>query len=80
MFFKSKLSIFASTLFVLMSLNVHSTVVEIRTSLGTIEVNLFDILSWDLRYKLSGFLELSGLKLSVDVNLFDILFPTVRIS
>jgi len=42
MFFKSKLSIFASTLFVLMSLNVHSTVVEIRTSLGTIEVNLFD--------------------------------------
>ena len=25
-----------------MSLNVHSTVVEIRTSLGTIEVNLFD--------------------------------------
>ena len=42
MFFKSKLSIFASTLLVLMSLNVHSTVVEIRTSLGTIEVNLFD--------------------------------------
>jgi peptidyl-prolyl cis-trans isomerase A (cyclophilin A) len=42
MFFKSNLSIFASTLCVLMSLNVHSTVVEIRTSLGIIEVNLFD--------------------------------------
>jgi peptidyl-prolyl cis-trans isomerase A (cyclophilin A) len=42
MFFKSKLSVFASTLFFLMSLNVHSTVVEIRTSLGIIEVNLFD--------------------------------------
>jgi peptidyl-prolyl cis-trans isomerase A (cyclophilin A) len=42
MFFKSKPIVFASTLCVLLSLNVQSTIVEIRTSLGTIEVNLFD--------------------------------------
>jgi len=42
MFFKSKPIVFASTFFVLLSLNVQSTIVEIRTSLGIIEVNLFD--------------------------------------
>jgi peptidyl-prolyl cis-trans isomerase A (cyclophilin A) len=42
MFFKSKPIVFASTLCVLLSLNVQSTIVEIRTSLGIIEVNLFD--------------------------------------
>ena len=42
MSFRSKSIVFSSILFVLLSLNVQSTVVEIRTSLGTIEVNLFD--------------------------------------
>jgi peptidyl-prolyl cis-trans isomerase A (cyclophilin A) len=42
MFFKSKPIIFISTLLALLSFNVQSTVVEIRTSLGVIEVNLFD--------------------------------------
>jgi len=41
MFLKSK-AIIASTLFTLATFNVQSTVVEIRTSEGTIEVNLFD--------------------------------------
>jgi peptidyl-prolyl cis-trans isomerase A (cyclophilin A) len=42
MFFKCKSFIFSSTLFALLSFNVQSTVVEIRTSVGIIEVNLFD--------------------------------------
>jgi peptidyl-prolyl cis-trans isomerase A (cyclophilin A) len=42
MFFRSNPIVFVSTLFALLSFNVQSTVVEIRTSLGTIEVNLFD--------------------------------------
>jgi peptidyl-prolyl cis-trans isomerase A (cyclophilin A) len=42
MFFKSKPIVFISTLLALLSFNVQSTVVEIRTSLGVIEVNLFD--------------------------------------
>lgn len=42
MFFKCKSFIFSSTLIALLSFNVQSTVVEIRTSVGIIEVNLFD--------------------------------------
>lgn len=42
MFFKSISFVFFSTFFTLLSFNVQSTVVEIRTSLGIIEVNLFD--------------------------------------
>jgi peptidyl-prolyl cis-trans isomerase A (cyclophilin A) len=42
MFFKSKPIFFAVILLALLSLKVQSTVIEIRTSLGTIEVNLFD--------------------------------------
>jgi peptidyl-prolyl cis-trans isomerase A (cyclophilin A) len=42
MLFKSKPIVFISTLLALLSFNVQSTVVEIRTSLGDIEVNLFD--------------------------------------
>ena len=42
MFFKNNLFILVSALCVLLSFNVRSTIVEIRTSLGTIEVNLFD--------------------------------------
>lgn len=41
MFFRSK-PIIASALFTLAAFNVQSTVVEIQTSEGTIEVNLFD--------------------------------------
>jgi peptidyl-prolyl cis-trans isomerase A (cyclophilin A) len=40
--FKSKPIVFISTLLALLSFNVQSTVVEIRTSLGVIEVNLFN--------------------------------------
>lgn len=42
MYFRNTLIAFASPLFALFAFNVQSTVVEIRTSLGTIEVNLFD--------------------------------------
>lgn len=42
MFFKSKVIVFATTLFVLLPLNVQSTAVRISTSLGIIEVDLFD--------------------------------------
>lgn len=42
MFFKNNPFILVSALCVLLSFNVQSTIVEIRTSLGTIEVNLFD--------------------------------------
>jgi peptidyl-prolyl cis-trans isomerase A (cyclophilin A) len=42
MFFKSNPIFLASALFVLLSFNVQSTIVEIRTSLGIVEVNLFD--------------------------------------
>ena len=42
MFFTSKPIIIASTLLSLAAFNAQSTVVEIRTSEGTIEVNLFD--------------------------------------
>jgi peptidyl-prolyl cis-trans isomerase A (cyclophilin A) len=42
MFFRSNPIVLVSTLLALLSFNVQSTVVEIRTSLGTIEVNLFD--------------------------------------
>jgi peptidyl-prolyl cis-trans isomerase A (cyclophilin A) len=42
MFYKNNRFIFVSALCALLSFNVQSTIVEIRTSLGTIEVNLFD--------------------------------------
>jgi peptidyl-prolyl cis-trans isomerase A (cyclophilin A) len=42
MFLKSKSIVIASTLFALLSLKVHSTVVEVQTSMGIIEINLFD--------------------------------------
>ncbi|AGH47285.1 peptidylprolyl isomerase [Paraglaciecola psychrophila] len=42
MLFRNTPIAFASTIFALLSFNVQSTVVEIRTALGTIEVNLFD--------------------------------------
>ena len=42
MFFKNTPFIFVSALCALLSFNVQSTIVEIRTSLGIIEVNLFD--------------------------------------
>ena len=42
MHFRNTPLVFASALFALLSLNVQSTIVEIRTSLGIIEVNLFD--------------------------------------
>lgn len=42
MFFKSKSIVFASSLLALLSLNVNSTVVEVQTSMGKIEINLFD--------------------------------------
>jgi len=42
MHFRNTPLVFASALFALLSLNVHSSIVEIRTSLGIIEVNLFD--------------------------------------
>jgi peptidyl-prolyl cis-trans isomerase A (cyclophilin A) len=42
MFFKSKVIVFATILFVLLPLNAQSTVVRISTSLGIIEVDLFD--------------------------------------
>lgn len=42
MFFKSNPFILVSALCALLSFNVQSTVVEIRTSLGIVEVNLFD--------------------------------------
>jgi peptidyl-prolyl cis-trans isomerase A (cyclophilin A) len=42
MFFKNKPFILVSAIFTLLSLNVQSTIVEIRTSLGIVEVNLFD--------------------------------------
>ena len=42
MFFRNTPLVFSLTLFALLSFNVQSTVVEIRTSLGIIEVNLFD--------------------------------------
>jgi peptidyl-prolyl cis-trans isomerase A (cyclophilin A) len=42
MFFKNTPLVFASTLFALLSFNVQSTIVVIKTSLGPVEVNLFD--------------------------------------
>lgn len=42
MFFKSITLVLASALLSLLSFNVQSTIVEIRTSLGVVEVNLFD--------------------------------------
>jgi peptidyl-prolyl cis-trans isomerase A (cyclophilin A) len=42
MHFRNTSLVFASALFALLSLNVQSTTVEIRTSFGIIEVNLFD--------------------------------------
>ena len=42
MFFKNSPFIFVLALCALLSFNVQSTIVEIRTSLGIIEVNLFD--------------------------------------
>lgn len=42
MLFRKKSFVTTLTLFALLSFNAQSTVVEIRTSLGTIEVNLFD--------------------------------------
>ena len=42
MIFKNNPFVFATALFALLSFNVHSTIVEIRTSLGVVEVNLFD--------------------------------------
>ena len=42
MFFSRKSIVIASSLFTLFSLKVQSTVVEVQTSLGNIEINLFD--------------------------------------
>jgi len=42
MFFKNNPLILIPALFALLSFNVQSTIVEIRTSLGIVEVNLFD--------------------------------------
>lgn len=42
MIFRSNPIVFATTFLALLSFNVQSTIVEIRTSLGVIEVNLFD--------------------------------------
>ena len=42
MFFKSNPLVFTTTILVLLSFNVQSTVVVIQTSLGPVEVNLFD--------------------------------------
>jgi peptidyl-prolyl cis-trans isomerase A (cyclophilin A) len=42
MFFSRKSIVLASSLFTLFSFNVQSTVVEVQTSLGNIEINLFD--------------------------------------
>ena len=42
MFFKSHPIVLAAAFFASLSFNVQSTIVEIRTSLGIVEVNLFD--------------------------------------
>jgi len=42
MLLKNKTVVYASAFFTLLSFNVQSTIVEIRTSLGPVEVNLFD--------------------------------------
>ena len=42
MFFKTNPIILTSAFFAMLSFNVQSTIVEIRTSLGVVEVNLFD--------------------------------------
>lgn len=42
MFFKRKSLVLSGAFIAFLSFNVHSTIVEIRTSLGDIQVNLFD--------------------------------------